>query len=144
MPLPTITEEDLKNVDLTRPLPIKNSPMAQEDPERAELIQHKMGNPVEVQQFTMTEFRVEMDRRIAADYAKDGKLSESTLKWMIEMNKQLSEIHDNIYGSKSTQVAVSGKLTHAQLASFIRSGQKADAVVDVTPKPEEEVVDERK
>lgn len=135
MPLPTITKTDLENVDINTPLPIEMSPMAKEDPARAKLLQAKMGNPIEVQQYTATEFKIAVDQRVKEDMENLGKLSDKTMKWLIEMNTMLGEMHKNLYGSKSLNLNVQGKATHAQIASLMRQSEQEDVVVDVVPEP---------
>lgn len=142
MPLPTITDDDLQNVDVTKPLSIMSSPLAKEDPERAKLLMQKMGNPLEVQQVTTAEFRIAIEQRIKEDLDNNGKVSDSTLEWLVKMNDQLTKLHNNLYGSKSVQVSMTGKVTSAQIASLMRQSVREDLAADVVPKPVDgEVVD---
>lgn len=133
MTMPTITDDDLEHVDLSKPLPIEDSVVFRDDPEKARLLLAKMGNPLEVQQRTAAEFKTLCDKLIEHDTATLGRPSDATMKWINESTKQLSELHKNMYGTKSMQVSVQGKVTHAQIASLMRQAKEEGRVVDVTP-----------
>ena len=138
MPLPSITDEDLRSVDVTAPLPISDSPMAREDPERARLLQAKMGNPIELQQYTTAELRIAIEQRVKKEMDELGYLSDKTMKYLDMMNNALSDLHKNLYGSKSLQVSVQGKITHAQVASLMRQSARENVASGVVPEDGEE------
>lgn len=137
-----ITEEEINAVDITQPLIrlADSSPMSKAQPEQMKTLIDHASNPVHLQQVTMAEIRATLVQRMEHDLEQEGKLSDSTLHWLMKLNQQLSEVHKNLHGTKATTLSMEAKLSHAQLASLIRQAEselRLD-IVDVEPTKEEE------
>jgi hypothetical protein len=142
-----VSQEELDAIDINTPLPIllKNSPLAQRDPERAKILDLKLENPIEVQKANAVEIRAALDQKIALE-TMDGKPpSDETVKLMMKYDAVLTNLHQNKYGTKNLNVTADMTLGHAQVASMMRkhAGQEIPpdvkiVDVEVVPKDEEE------
>ena len=133
-----LTKDDLEKINPDAPLPeLARNTLTDTDKNRARLLMQKLGNPVELQQMAAVEIRMAVDQMIADDIAQFGRLSEKTLEWLVKHTEVLNSVHKNLYGSKSVNLNVEGKISHAQIATMMRQAMHEDRVVDVTPKEDD-------
>jgi hypothetical protein len=127
-----LTEEDLEAVDIAQPIDTlaRDSPILAENKEQAELLMRHAKDPIALQQVTMAEIRATLVRRMEDDLADCGRISDSTLQWLVKLNQQLSEVHKNLHGTKATQLNMEAKLSHSQLASLIRQAESDIKMVE--------------
>lgn len=139
MTMPQINPEDLDKLeDTPLPMTVEHSIILRQDPMKAKALLDKMQNPIELQQYSAAEFQAAVDMHVTKDMEASGEPSTDTIKLMEKANKIFSDLHKNMYGTKSMQVSVTGKVTHSQIAALIRQANSEGLAVDVTA---EEITD---
>jgi len=111
-----VKKEDFDNAPV---VPVeKCEPFVITEEEMAKIIVD-MENPIKSMQRFAAQMKLFLDRRIAQEMAKDGKLSDHTRRWVETYNDALDRIQKAKFGDKSVNLHLH-KITHSQIASKIR------------------------
>jgi len=121
-----ISEEDFENIEVSKTEKSKVQPLTEE---KFKQLMKDLKNPVKIQQGLAARIKHYLDVVIDKELTDEGKLSQSTLSWVRQLNAMCDSIHKEIHGDKSVNLHLH-KVSHQDIAAKVRAANKEIVVID--------------
>lgn len=126
-----ITKEDFEKADKLTPTMKDEVKLKELTEKEFQKLLVEMQSPVNFQKELAIKVKISLDNQMKIEMKKDGKLSESTRRWIESYNKILEKLQTAIHGDKSVNIHLH-KVSHSDISMKIRESKK-NKVVKILP-----------